>query len=348
MDIKKITLKFLSLISSLLIILSFLIIIQNSSEAATCYRDTNNKIIIGEVDSTPVSTDGGSNYDKDSCQEEPLNYKVKFFQVMLCTAETYVSASNPNFSTCIDIFNDIAGKDVVISPGVKANLFDGDVTLPLGTFGYMAIVVSNHLGIKHYETYADTEGDAVTIKGYGATSHSSGTVCWTVESYTTYTNTNNNNTNSLHGNALRLGSPGTSSSLGLECGSESDRTSNGTYDYTYEIIDNLHDDCDPNCGNSANFRAWLDGGDTGLGFSAAGTLLKIGGTELGTSREEAKKIGYHIGFDTPLTISENTKSFDMSFNTAGSVSIDFNEDTQVVAVKNGADPFTVKVTIIEE
>ena len=42
--------------------------------------------------------------------------------------------------------------------------------------------------------------------------------------------------------------------------------------------------------------------------------------------------------------SETTESFDMSFNTSGSVSIDFDEDTQVVAVKNGADPFTVKVT----
>ena len=158
MDIKQITHKLLSLIISSLIIFIFLIITQNSSEAESCYRDANNKIVIGSTDSTPVSHDSGSNYDKESCQEEPLNYKIKFFRVMLCTGQPYVENDDPDFSTCTDIFNQAGGKDVEVVPGVKANLFDGDISLPVGTFGFMALIVSNHLGIKHYETYADADG----------------------------------------------------------------------------------------------------------------------------------------------------------------------------------------------
>ena len=347
MDIKQITHKLLSLIISSLIIFIFLIITQNSSEAESCYRDANNKIVIGSTDSTPVSHDSGSNYDKGSCQEEPLNYKIKFFRVMLCTGEAYVENDDPDFSTCTDIFNESGGKDVEVVPGVKANLFDGDISLPVGTFGFMALIVSNHLGIKHYETYADTNGNDVTIKGYGASSHSTGTVCWTVESFTTYTNTDNNGTDSLHGEDLSSASPGTSSSLGVECGTATERTTNGTYTYTYEILDSLHDDCDGlsgGCGAHANYRAWISVGDTGLGFTANGSLLQSDGTTLGTTRENSVRIGYFVGFDTPLSISEDTKSFDMSFNTSGSVSIDFNEDTQVAVLKNGVDPFTVIVT----
>ena len=345
MDFKQITHKFLSLIFSLLIVSSFLIIIQNSSEAAPCHRDADDKIVIGSIDSTPVSQDAGSTYDKDNCTEEPLNYKIKFYRVMLCTSETYVSASNPDFSTCTDIFNNTSGKDVVVTPGAKANLFDGGVSLPIGSFGYMTLILSNHLGIKHNETFVLTNGNDATIKGYGASSHSSGTKCWTVESFTTYTNTDNNGTDSLHGNDLRAASPGTSSTLGVACGAA--LPTDGTYTYTFEIIDNLHDNCDGlvgGCGAHGNFRAYRHGGATGLGFSASGTLLKSGGTELGTTREEAVRIGYHIAFDTPITISEDTKSFDMSFNTSESVSFDLNEDTQVVATKNGANPFNVKVT----
>ena len=351
MDIKQIRNNFLSFIASALIIFSFLIVIQNSSQADSCYRDSNNKIIIGSVDSTPVSHDSGSNYDKDSCQEEPLNYKVKFYRVMLCTSETYIQAASPDFSSCIDIFTNTSGKDIIITPGAQTNLFDaGDVALPVGSFGYMAMILSNHLGIKHYETFADTGGDDVTIKGYGATSHSTGTVCWTVASFTTYSNTDNNSTDSLHGEDLRVPSPGTSSTLGMECGSATERTSNGTYDYTYEILDTLHDDCDGlegGCGAHGNFRAWVTVGDTGLGFSANGSLLQSDGTTLGTTRENSVRIGYHVGFDNPLLITEDIKSFDMSFNTSGSVSIDFSEDTQVVIVKNGADPFVVNVSVGE-
>ena len=71
MDIKQITHKLLSLIISSLIIFIFLIITQNSSEAAACYRDSNNKIVIGSTDSTPVSHDCGSYFFMGSCQEEP-------------------------------------------------------------------------------------------------------------------------------------------------------------------------------------------------------------------------------------------------------------------------------------
>ena len=340
MDIKQITHKLLSLIISSLVIYSFLIIFQNSSKAQ-CYRDANNKIVIGSIDSTPVSHGSGAPYDKDSCSEEPLNYKVKFFRVMLCTSETYVSDDDPEFSTCTDIFNQDSGKDIVISPGTKSNLFSSgsNISLPIGTFGYMTMILSSHLGIKHYETYALANGNDATIKGYGD-SFSTGTVCWTVDSYTTYTGYSDD----LHGQSIRTGSPSDSTTLGVECGTEAERTSNGTYTYGYEIIDNMHDDCDPSCDTEANFRPWVNSADTGLGFSAAATLLQTVGTTLATTRDNARRIGYHIAFDTPLTISQNTKTFDMSFNTSGSVSIDFDEDTQVVIVKNGADPFVVNVT----
>ena len=52
-----------------------------------------------------------------------------------------------------------------------------------------------------------------------------------------------------------------------------------------------------------------------------------------------------MSFDTPLSITEDTSSFEMSFNTSTSVSIDWAAAASVTnAVKMGVDPFYVKYT----
>ena len=60
-------------------------IIQSSAEAEACIRDANNKI---KVKNSPSNGSGGGeivsytagSYVKDSCNEQPLFYKVKFYR----------------------------------------------------------------------------------------------------------------------------------------------------------------------------------------------------------------------------------------------------------------------------
>jgi hypothetical protein len=138
----------------LFIILGLFLCYQSTANAETCHRNADNKIVLDDTSGNPVSHDGGSNYNKDYCNEEPLFYKVKIFEVMMCTSDPFVAGSgdtgaDPNISSCINIFTNTSGKEIEIQPNTKVDLFDGNVTLPIGSFSYSVIIVDNELKIKH-------------------------------------------------------------------------------------------------------------------------------------------------------------------------------------------------------
>ena len=59
-------------------VIGFTLISESMANAGdTCHRNADNKIVLDDTSGTPVSHDSGSTYDKDYCNEEPLNYKIK-------------------------------------------------------------------------------------------------------------------------------------------------------------------------------------------------------------------------------------------------------------------------------
>ena len=331
-----------------LLVLITCVFYQTSVSAESCHRNADNKIIVADTTGTPVSHDSGSNYNQDSCNEEPLFYKVKIFEVMMCASDPFVAGSgdtgsDPDFTSCTNLFTNSSGKDIEITPNVKTDLFDGSVTLPLGNFPYSVIIVSNHLKIKHYETYIDTGDNDADIRGYGASDFSSGKTCWTHEGFTTYTGYST----SMHGKTILSTSAGTSNSLGLICGDTFDADSTSTYNYTTEILDSIDATCDASNDCDTTFRPYVGyQSNSEIDGSYAGVLLQNDRRTVGSNRDNSTTVAYIINFNNPLVITEDVKTFEMLFDTKSSVSIDWGEDQSVTnAVKMGVDPFKVKYTI---
>ena len=164
MSIKKILL--LALLSMLFFTL------ETTSEAETCHRNADGKIVVDDesADGTDVVSHDGTNWNKDYCNEVPLFYKVKIYEAMFCTNDPYVDGSgdtgaDPDLTSCVKFFTNSSGKEIVIEPNIKVDLFDGSVALPIGTFPYSILMVDNELGIKHYETYIDTGDNDADING---------------------------------------------------------------------------------------------------------------------------------------------------------------------------------------
>ena len=333
----------------LLICVGALFLMQTSSQAEDCH--TIDGKIVTSTNDTPVSHNGGTDYDKTNCSKEPLFYKVKFYEVMLCTTDPFVAGSgdtgaNPDFTGCTNsIFSDATGKDIVIEPGKAANLLDEGLELTIGTYPFAAIVVSNHLGIKHYESFVDTSGNAETaIKGYNTaqSTASAGNICWSVENKaTTYTNTSAGTHNSL---AYTSPSPTDFRTSTMACGTTLGATH--TYGYAYEIIDSIDDTCDNTNDCDSTFRPYtVYAADDTVEGEFAATLLQSNGTTVGSNRGNSVKLGYFLKFDTPLTITEDTISFEMKFTTSTSVSVDFHGNSDMQVSKVGANPFGVKFVI---
>ena len=331
---------------------SFSLMLTSSSEAGECARSGTSITIDSSAsgDGKIVNGDDGAGHSQMNCVEEPLFYKITFYKVLLCTTDPYVSNDDPVFTGCTGtIFEttSTSGKSISIEPGEKVDLIDAGLELPIGTYGYAALIVDNHIGIKHTETYIDKDNipDAQTMIGKTG----SGSTCWTVaDGATTYTNTSAaTHTSGLHASGLAFTAPdnGTRSTLTLDCGSATD----GTYGFAWEIIDSIDDTCDASGDCDTTFNAFTNydsADDLGVGGLAASTLLQSDGTTMGTNRGNSVKIGYFLNFTNPLNVTEDVISLDMQFSTKASVSVDHSKDgTDVYASKVGADPFGVKFVL---
>ena len=65
-----------------------------------------------------------------------------------------------------------------------------------------------------------------------------------------------------------------------------------------------------------------------------------------TSHTNAARIFYPIQLASPIIVSPDTTTFEMSFGVSGSVSVDFTTDgsNNLINLKSGADPFTMTFT----
>ena len=354
-----------------------LIMTTSSSKAEVARCDTiDGKIVIGSVDSTPVRFGTSGAYNKDSCSREPLYYKIVLHSAKLCTEDPYTAFNTvPDFSSCVATLVDTQ-KEVELQPGVEVPILDGDILIPAGSYKYAAVILSNHIGIKHYEQFVDADGDDIDLSGLGAgTAYTEGEYCFTVNKTTTYTGTDGSGSGG-HGTSPHVASDGTSrtyialnnsadpTKFAVKCKTGSIPTAADGYAYSYEIIDSLDkrgteagsamcdDDstCNSTFGTGDKFTQAQILDDVGIDVkgSARFNLLQ-NNNALATNRANGKKIAYMMNLATPIKITEQTASFKMEFSTSASVSVDFTFSQgsntggdNVKLLKMGADPFHIK------
>lgn len=340
-------------------------------------------ISAGTLDGTDFKKVGDATYAVDNCTEEPDFYKLVGHKIMLCETDPYNAGVGdngvaPDFTGCTaTLIESSAGAEIVIRPGIETNLLSGaagDILIPVGTYPYAVMIASNHLYIKHSESYV-RNGSAYTMRGYGpnsASDYSTGTSCYTTD------RNSSTPTSSTYSNAATAASgsngittiattkvtsqgvtenvinpdPSDARTLGLACANTIPTTGVERYGYTAEIVDSLNDrnngadncddagrdNCDTTFGNYENYEADFLGVDGSVAFN----LLKNDLT-IASNRNEATKVAYIVAFNNPVNISENTVNFKIAVSTSESVSVD--SDTvgqQVQAKKMGANPFGVK------
>jgi hypothetical protein len=331
-----------------------------------CEKDANGSIVISAkgklgtqlrsgTDKAPFNYANGyvdsefSENDTDACQTQPLFYKLKFYKVALCSSDPYTGNADPDYSSCIDIFNNSSGKEVIIEPDAEVGLLDGDLLLPVGSYQFLTVVVSNHIKIKHKQKYVYADGTRPEMHGKGDTGGSltDTDTCYTTEMVTTYTGAFEGGTgdmeydagyNTAHGGVTTVNSAGTSALATMECVS-GDPASD--YAYATEIIDHFGDDNTlvPNMAYGSMLA------DTGVDVQLAGTMLKNDNTSVATTPEEALRIAAHFKYTNPVKISENTVGFKLNFATTRGVSLDGSQDgsNHIYMAKVGADPFTIEI-----
>jgi len=347
----------------------------------SCQRVGGSLDIDTNLDEKNFKIIGAASYNADNCTEEPNFYKLIGHKIMLCETDPYnANGVSPDFTGCAaTLIESSAGAEIVIRPGIETNLLSGavgDLLIPIGIYPYAVMIASNHLYIKHSESYVQNRS-AYTMAGYGpnnASDYSTGTSCYTTDrggntpTSSTYSNATTAATGSNGITTIanrKVTSQGVTENvinslmndartLGLACADTVPTTA--PYGYVGEIIDSLNDrndgadNCDDddrdNCnttfGNYENYEADFLGVDGSVAFN----LLKNNLT-IASNRNEATKVAYIVAFNNPVKISEDTVNFKIAVSTSESVSVDSQYDSneagdRVQAKKMGANPFGVK------
>ena len=349
-----------------------------------CTRD-GEALKVSDTLSAQSFTILGTSTAADNCTEEPKFYKMIGHKIALCTEDPYTAngAAAPNLTSCSAILvESSAGAEIIIEPGVETNLLSGagELLIPIDSYTHAVLIASNHLYIKHSETYVQ-DGDPYTMAGYGASAYSTGTTCYSTDRNsstavsTTYSNTPTSGSSdgitsisqtkvTSEGNTENIVNPATddSTSLTLACADTIPTTGANRFGYVGEIIDSLNDrvngttncddqgeeDNDLRCSNTFGKYENYAGTEeyAGVQGEAAFNLVKNNLT-LADHRNEVRKIVYMVKFERPLKISVDTVSFKVNVSTTSSVSVDSHRESgqasgRVQAAKYGANPFSVQ------
>jgi len=330
----------------------------SSIAAGECHTDANGKVIIKNTtnsatlpaNATPISSDGGANFNKDNCLVSPLFYRMEGYTILLCNSDPYISAATPDLTKCPTTIVDRADnnpKIIEIPLGEEVDLLgDEGLTIPLGIYSHAVFIGSTHLAVKHnVEFVRNDNGAAFTMDGYNAAGDGpeTGSKCWTVKDLAT---TYNNLSASSHTNAAgtarsyTLPNPGDEHTITLTCGASIVTTAGDTqeYGYSFEIIDSLGDDFLPH----SDYRRDVSTDDDTL---RAFVLLQSSGV-IADTYANAKKIAYIAQLPTALNISENTIAFKINIATSSTVSLDVHRSganpQTLEAKKMGVEPFGIK------
>ena len=176
----------------------------NANDYSICATNADGAILVKEEDgdntsfalaSSPTDFSHANSSDPDRggyCEVTPDNYKLKMYKIGLCTEDPYRTPESGSGNTigadltsCTTIFDDPAGEDVNIQPGVEVDLLSGGFTIPIGVYPYVFALIDNVVQIKHIQEYAAaTGGDAnFVIRGYDPDNNDgstgTGKVCYT-------------------------------------------------------------------------------------------------------------------------------------------------------------------------
>ena len=307
----------------------FLISIAFSSgaQANNCVKDANGVIesADGASDNQVKATNGERTAFTDACTDTPDEYKLTFYKLGLCTADT----SFNDLSSCKFIINSAAGIEHTIIGAADTPMAIPEFVIDPGTYPFMVVLISAKLAVKHsFQTSNAVDG----VTG-------SGVYCWTSNAgYTGYTS-ENGVTVTGHGNST---SGGTQM---LECGAEA-----GTAVFTHEVINKLNGDT---CAATwvANGDRWQvvddDNNVETVGNGTAVVNLLTATDGFATSCANVYKILWTTDLTTPYVVTENS-SFGLSVKTTHAISLDFDGDnTNQDVIKAGADPVQLFLTVTD-
>ena len=334
--------RFLTIFSLFAISFTSLMLTSVSSEAAAtgCLKNSDGSaIMVTTGQDKPFALAGTTTYDQNQCSQEPDEYKIKFFKVALCTAEPYTTGGGiaPDFTSCTDLSN--TEKEVILEPGIDKDLIDEELVLPLGSYKYLAVIIDNHLKIKHQQKYV-LESDGTSPANIFGNSTGNGAFCWTIASgITTYTGETYDSDYATAQGVTPVNSAIGTTRARLKCGS-----SVSGKDFATEIIDHFGDD--------ATFVGFIDydtmnvSTEHGIsGIEIAGNMLQADNT-IATNEDHSRRIAQIFRYATPVVITEKTNSFKLKVTTYSSVSIDMDvedEVNKIWGVKVGGDPFIIQV-----
>ena len=333
-------------------------IFANAAVTGECVKDANGSIKIsadGKLGTQVQAANGNNkapfNYangyiddefsdnDTDACQTQPLFYKLKLYKVALCLNDPYTGDANPDYTSCFDIFSDVAGKEIIIEPDGEVDLLDGDLLLPVGIYEYLTVVASNHIKIKHKQKYVYSDGSRAVMYGADDNGTNSNTdTCYTEATVTTYTG---QEYDTDYDNAHDITDVESSAPNNLEARMECVSGDPGSdYAYATEIIDHFGD----NATLKANTPYSSMLATTGIDVELAGTMLRPN-LSVADNVNNALRLGVHFKYTSPVVISENTVGFKLNFATTRGVSLDAGQDgsQKIWMTKVGADPFTIEV-----
>ena len=307
----------------------FLISIAFSSgaQANNCVKDANGVIesADGASDNQVKATNGERTAFTDACTDTPDEYKLTFYKLGLCTADT----SFNDLTSCKFVINSAAGIEHTIIGAADTPMAIPEFVIDPGTYPFMVVLISAKLAVKHsFQTSNAVDG----VTG-------SGVYCWTSNAgYTGYTS-ENGVTVTGHGNST---SGGTQM---LECGAEA-----GTAVFTHEVINKLNGDT---CAATwvANGDRWQvvddDNNVETVGNGTAVVNLLTATDGFATSCANVYKILWTTDLTTPYVVTENS-SFGLSVKTTHAISLDFDGDnTNQDVIKAGADPVQLFLTVTD-
>ena len=350
----------------LLIILS----IGSNADAArysVCATNADGAILVDERDgdntsfalaSSPTSFThvNSSNSDVGGyCEVTPDNYKIKMFKMGLCTEDPYrtpdAGAGNTvgaDLSSCVNVFDKAAGKEVNIQPGGEVDLLDGEaLILPIGTYSYIYALIDNVIQIKHIQEYAIASGAGdFDIRGYHATKNDGsagvGKFCYTglnsaSKEFVFTTNQERQITGftTLRGYTLPTKFTGKQTTAGFLCGTESEANSGN--DWAISIVDNFGSRMAtgdssglPTTRTASNFRnaAQQDRGfhDDFPTIQQSYYLYNSSDTPATSATAVEKILFIQNDADNIVNITENTTGFKMNFKTNNSIEMAVYEE----------------------
>ena len=312
---------------TILISLFLISVVFSTGANATCKEDADGKIISVSGNTGTQVIDVGAQGERayDSCTQTPDAYKLTFYKLGLCTADT----SFNDLSSCQFVINSAAGIEHTIIGTADTPFPIPEFVIDPGTYPYMVVLISAKLAVKH-SFQATNAIDGVT---------GSGVYCWTSNTgYTGYTS-ESGTTVTGHGNST------TGGTQMLECGAAA-----GTAVFTHEVINKLNGDT---CS-----ATWVANGDRWPVVDASNNAVTVGnGTAVvnlltstdgfATSCANVYKILWTTNLTTPQVVTENS-SFGLSVRTTDAISIDFDggADNKDI-IKAGADPVQLFLTVTD-